>query len=144
MINNASIKVDDIVRDICNTIANGGREATATMKRLNLDIKHTANMSPYQQILQIADALEHIKTTSEKTYIMETLSRDASLLLPWFENKAEGFRMMHYKKNIQGKFIGALWENRWSFIPLVLLIWAFIAGAAIEHYFPNLLTRLWL
>lgn len=37
----------------------------------------------------------------------------------------------------------ALWTSRRSLIRLVLFVWAFLAGAATEHYFPGLIERLW-
>lgn len=36
-----------------------------------------------------------------------------------------------------------IWKDRWSFIRLILYVWAFLAGAVIEHYFPKLIQWLW-
>lgn len=41
------------------------------------------------------------------------------------------------------QFKKAVWDERYNLIWLVLLVWSFLAGAAIEHYFPEYIARLW-
>lgn len=36
-----------------------------------------------------------------------------------------------------------LWAERWGFVRLYVVCTAFLLGAALEHYFPDLLPWLW-
>jgi len=103
-------KMGDIFKDVSEKIgdafANGGGEAKEVLERLNLDLEHMANLSPDQQLLQVANALGEVGTQSEKVQIMESLASDASLLLPLLKNNAEGLKQLRDEAIASGNAIG--------------------------------------
>jgi len=103
-------KTGDILKDMTEKIgdafANGGGEAKEVLDRLNLDLEYMANLSPDQQLLRVASALDKVGTQSEKVQIMESLASDASLLLPLLENNAEGLRRLRDEAITSGNAIG--------------------------------------
>jgi len=96
----------DVTEKIADAFANGGGEAKEVLERLNLDLEHMANLSPDQQLLQVANALGEVGTQSEKVQIMESLASDASLLLPLLENNAEGLKQLRDEAIASGNAIG--------------------------------------
>ncbi len=89
-------KLGDILKDtsekIGDYIVTGGGAAADTLDRLNLSAKDLAGLSPDQQLLKIAGALDQVGTKSEKIFLLENLASDASLLLPVLEDGATGLR----------------------------------------------------
>ena len=88
----SSEKIADIMKDTSEKIGdayrNNAGEAKEALQSLNLSIAEMAHLSPDQQLLAIAGALEQVGTQGEKVQIMEALASDASLLLPLLEDNA--------------------------------------------------------
>lgn len=92
----SSEKVGDIMKDAADKIGdafrNNAGEAKEAVESLGLDLDRLARLSPDEQLLAIAGALETVETNAEKVQIMESIGNDLSLLLPLLENNAEGLR----------------------------------------------------
>jgi len=91
-------KVADIMKDSADKIGdayrNNSGEAKDAIISLGLDLQQLAAMSPDQQLLTIAKALEGVKTQAEKVQILESIGNDLTVMLPLLENNAEGLRKM--------------------------------------------------
>lgn len=91
-----SDKTADILKDVAEKIGDAFRndagEAKEALESLNLNIAQMAQLSPDQQLLAIADAMNQVGTQGEKVQIMEALASDASLLLPLLDNNAAKLR----------------------------------------------------
>jgi len=99
-------KLNDILKDTSEKIgdayANKGGEAVEILERLNLNAKDMAALSPDQQLLKIAGALDQVGTQSEKVLILESLASDASLLIPLLENNAEKLKELTSEAHAMG------------------------------------------
>ena len=100
-------KVGDIMKDTADKIGDAWRnnagEAKEAIESLGLDLERLAQLSPDQQLLILADALDQVETTAEKVQIMESIGNDLSLLLPLLENNAEGLKTMAARSDELGK-----------------------------------------
>lgn len=98
MVNIEGDKMADIFKDVSDKIGDfavtGGGAAADMFEKLNLDINELVNLSPDQQLLKIAEALDGVQSQSEKIYFLEALASDASRLLPLLENNAEGLKRL--------------------------------------------------
>lgn len=85
-------KIADIFKDTAEKIGDAFRndagEAKEALESLNLSIKDMAQLSPDQQLLAIAGALDQVGTQGEKVQILESLANDATLLLPLLDDNA--------------------------------------------------------
>lgn len=85
-------KMADIFKDVSEKIGDAFRndagEAKEALQSLNLSISEMVQLSPDQQLLRIAGALNQVSTQAEKIQIMEALASDAALLLPLLDNNA--------------------------------------------------------
>lgn len=91
-----SEKTGDILKDVAEKIGdayrNNAGEAKEALDSLGLSIRQINQLSPDQQLLAIADALDQVGTQGERVQIMEALANDASRLLPLLEDNAAGLR----------------------------------------------------
>ncbi|MFP2768026.1 hypothetical protein [Oceanisphaera sp. KMM 10153] len=89
-VNLSAEKMGDIFKDasdkIGDFVATGGGEAKDLFENLNLNINELRSLSPDQQLLKIAEAVNQIKEPSQRIFFMEALADDASRLLPLLEN----------------------------------------------------------
>lgn len=99
-------KIGDILKDTSEKIgeafATGGGEAAEALELLKLNAADLVALSPDQQLLKIADALDAVGTQSEKIAITEMLASDMSLLLPVLEQGAEGIRQAQIEAQVLG------------------------------------------
>ena len=88
--------IGDVFKDtsekIGDFVATGGGEAADVFEQLGIAVEDLQNLSPDQQLLRIASALDQVGTRGEKLFLLESLANDASLLLPLLENNAAGLR----------------------------------------------------
>ena len=80
----------DIMKDLSEKIgdafATGGGEAVDALKMLGLEADKLVKLSPDKQLLAIAENLDKLSTQSEKSFVLESLANDATLLMPLLEN----------------------------------------------------------
>ena len=109
-------KMADIFKDVSEKIgdafANNAGEASEVLRRLNLDIDAMARLSPDQQLLAVADALQNVQTHGEKVQALEALASDASLLLPLLEDNAAGLRRLSDEGRAAGAVLTDLESQR--------------------------------
>ena len=100
-------KMADIFKDTAEKIGdayrNGAGEAKEAVDTLGLSLDDLAKMSPDQQLLAIANAMQNVQTQGEKIQIMEALASDAALLLPLLDNNAEKLRELTQLADTTGK-----------------------------------------
>lgn len=100
-------KMADIFKDTAEKIGdayrNGAGEAKEAVETLGLSLDSLANMSPDQQLLAIANAMQNVQTQGEKIQIMEALASDAALLLPLLDNNAEKLRELTQLADATGR-----------------------------------------
>jgi len=91
-------KMADIMKDVTEKIGdayrNKGGEAKEALDGLNLSIEDMAKLSPDQQLLNIAKALNQVQTQGEKVQIMEALANDATLLLPLLKDDSKELKRL--------------------------------------------------
>lgn len=89
-------KVGDIFKDVSDKIgdfaATGGGEAKDLFENLNLNIRELQSLSPDQQILKIADAVNKLEDPSQRTFYFESLADEMVRLQPLLANGAQGLR----------------------------------------------------
>ncbi|KAA0015505.1 hypothetical protein F0A16_20680 [Salinicola corii] len=89
-------KVGDIFKDVSDKIgdfaATGGGEAADLFNNLNLNVKELQRLSPDQQILKIAEAVNQLEDPSQRTFYFESLADEMSRLGPLLANGAAGLR----------------------------------------------------
>lgn len=85
-------KVGDVFKDISDKVGDfattGGGEAADIFESLNVRVEDLINLSPDQQLLKIAGALDEVGSRSQKVFFLESIADDASRLLPLLENNA--------------------------------------------------------
>lgn len=105
-------KVADIMKDAADKIGDAWRnnagEAKEAVESLGLDLERLAAMTPDQQLITLAAALDQVGTTAEKVQIMESIGNDLSLMLPLLENNAEGLLRMAERADELGVTITSL------------------------------------
>ncbi len=91
-------KMSDILKDVSEKIAdayaNNAGEAAEALENLNLNAAEMNRLSPDQQLLAIANALNNVGTQGEKVQILESLASDASLLLPLLDENAKELKRL--------------------------------------------------
>ncbi|NWO11728.1 hypothetical protein HLV40_15155 [Chromohalobacter salexigens] len=89
-------KVGDIFKDVSDKIGDfaetGGGEAADLFENLNLNIRELQSLSPDQQILKIADAVNQLEDPSQRTFYFESLADEMVRLQPLLANGAQGLR----------------------------------------------------
>lgn len=99
-------KTADIMKDVAEKIGDayltGGGEAREVVQGLGLDLAKLAAMSPDEQILAVAAALEGMPKPGQ-IQILEALASDASLLLPLLDNNAAKLRELGNLAEERGK-----------------------------------------
>ncbi|CAM3306914.1 hypothetical protein [Halomonas lysinitropha] len=98
-------KTGDLLKDVADKIGdaytNGGGEAKDAIDALGLSLDTLIGMSPDEQLLAIANALDSMPPASQVN-IMESLANDASLLLPLLRDNAAGLRELTDEANQLG------------------------------------------
>ena len=104
-------KMGDILKDVAEKIgdafASGGGEAIDVLERLNLNVDEMVRLTPDQQLLKIAGALDQVADHNEKVFLLESLASDASYLLPLLDDNAAKFRDLR----AEGEQLGAVISN---------------------------------
>ena len=72
--------------------AQGTGEAANVFDKLNLDIREFSQLSPDQQLIKLAGAIEQLDSKSEQIAFLEKLGSDAARLMPLLEDNAAGLR----------------------------------------------------
>ncbi|WP_322528991.1 hypothetical protein R5R73_04955 [Salinicola sp. LHM] len=89
-------KMGDIFKDVSDKVgdfaATGGGEAADLFKNLNLNIRELQSLSPDQQILKIAEAVNQLEDPSQRTFYFESLADDMVRLQPLLVDNARGLR----------------------------------------------------
>lgn len=89
-------KMGDIFKDVSDKVgdfaATGGGEAADLFENLNLNVKELQRLSPDQQILKIAEAVNQLEDPSQRTFYFESLADEMSRLGPLLANGAVGLR----------------------------------------------------
>lgn len=89
-------KVGDIFKDVSDKIGDfaetGGGEAADLFENLNLNIRELQSLSPDQQILKIAGAVNQLEDPSQRTFYFESLADEMVRLQPLLANGAQGLR----------------------------------------------------
>lgn len=101
-------KTGDLLKDVADKIGdaytNGGGEAKDAIDTLGLSLNDLIRMSPDEQLLAIADALDRLPPASQVN-VMESLANDASLLLPLLRDNAAGLRELSAEANQVGAIL---------------------------------------
>lgn len=109
-------KTGDILKDVNEKIGdafrNNAGEAVEVLEKLGISIYEIGQLSPDEQLLAIAAALDEVQTRGEKVQVLEALSNDASLLLPLLENNAEGLRELAKEADATGRTLTRLEAER--------------------------------
>lgn len=102
-------KTADVLKDVAEKIGdayvNGGGEAKEAIDNLGLSIEELIDLSPDQQLLAIASALDSLPKAGQ-VQVLEALANDASLLQPLLENNAAGLRRLA----AEARSVGAILE----------------------------------
>ncbi|MDT8895486.1 hypothetical protein RSO41_12550 [Halomonas sp. I1] len=89
-------KVGDIFKDVSDKVgdfaATGGGEAADLFENLNLNIRELQSLSPDQQILRIAEAINQVEDPSQRAFYFESLADEMVRLQPLLANGAQGLR----------------------------------------------------
>ncbi|MCL7938833.1 hypothetical protein M8009_00760 [Halomonas sp. ATCH28] len=98
-------KTGDLLKDVADKIGdaytNGGGEAKDAIDALGLSLDELINLSPDEQLLAIAGALDSLPQASQVN-VLESLANDASLLLPLLRDNAAGLRELTDEANQVG------------------------------------------
>ncbi|WFM72964.1 hypothetical protein [Halomonas sp. CKK8] len=101
-------KTGDLLKDVADKIGdaytNGGGEAKDAIDALGLSLDELITLSPDQQLLAIANALDSLPQASQVN-VMESLANDASLLLPLLRDNAAGLRELTDEANQVGAIL---------------------------------------
>lgn len=102
-------KVSDILKDVTEKIgdfsATGGGEGADVFEQLNLRIRDFRNLAPDEQLLKLSAAITDLNSRSEQIFFLESLSNDASLLLPLLENNAAALRKIASEAEASGAIL---------------------------------------
>lgn len=98
----------DVQSKVGDFVENGGKEATDLFKKMGINVRDLAGLSPDQQLLKIAEGLDKVGSHAEKVKILESLSEDASQLLPLLENGGKGLQSMSKEAELLGVGLNSL------------------------------------
>lgn len=90
--------VQDKLGDLTTT---GGGEAVDLFENLNLQMDELITLSPDQQLLAIADAMDGINQ-NQKVFFMESLASDSTRLLPLLQDNAAELRRLQLEAQVLG------------------------------------------
>lgn len=91
-------KITDVLRDVTERLgefaATGTGEAADVLDTLNIKIRDLRDLSPDQQLLKLAEAIDQVGSKSEQVALLEQLASDASQLQPLLTNNAALLRQV--------------------------------------------------
>ena len=100
-----SDKVGDIFKDVSDKVGDfvttGGGEAADIFENLNVQVKELQNLSPDEQLLKIAGALDDVNR-NQQIFFLESIADDASRLLPLLDNGAQRLIAMRREAQVLG------------------------------------------
>ncbi|CUB03164.1 hypothetical protein [Marinomonas fungiae] len=100
-----SDKVGDIFKDVSDKVGDfvttGGGEAADIFENLNVQVKDLQSLSPDEQFLKIADALDDVNR-NQQIFFLESIADDASRLLPLLDNGAQRLIAMRREAQVLG------------------------------------------
>ena len=89
-------KLIDILKDMREKLgdaANGGGQLAEELQRIGLDVQDLIGLSPDEQLLRIADAIQALPSEQQVT-VLEAMASDASRLIPLLKNGADGINAL--------------------------------------------------
>lgn len=98
----------DVQSKVSDFVQNGGEEATELFKKMGINVRDLAALSPDQQLLKIAEGLDKVGSHAEKVRILESLSEDASQLLPLLADGGKGLQAMSREAELLGVGLNSL------------------------------------
>lgn len=100
-----SDKVGDIFKDVSDKVGDfvttGGGEAADIFENLNVQVKELQTLSPDEQLLKIAGALDDVNR-NQQIFFLESIADDASRLLPLLDNGAQRLIAMRREAQVLG------------------------------------------
>ena len=92
------VNIRDKIGDVTVT---GGGEAIDLFESVNIQARDLIDLSPDQQLLAIADALDDLNR-NQQVFFLEGLASDASQLLPLLENNASELKRLQLEAQVLG------------------------------------------
>lgn len=103
-------KAADILKDVNDKlgdyISTGGGEAKDVFDKLGLSAEQFIGLAPDKAILKIGEAMEGL-STQDKTFLLESLADDASLLLPLLDENGKKLKELKQEALERGAIISS-------------------------------------
>ena len=115
-------KIADVFKDMNDRVGDfastGGGPLADVMKVTNLNIRELINLAPDEQLLKVYEALDKIDGISkaEKTFYLESLASDASMLTPLLDDNAAGLRKMQEEAKSLGLVIDSIDAEKFAIV----------------------------